>query len=189
MHLCIYTTVFILSSRQCQAISEFKGGFWCSWWSARLSDASTTYDVAIIGGGIVGLATAMALSRAGSDRAADFRLVVVETEGRLAQHQTGHNSGVIHSGLYYKPGSLKARLCTSGRESLYAFCKEHGVTHDPCGKLVVATDEKEVATLEMLAGRGEANGLDGMKWLNPTEIARAERFRGGRFVGATNWHC
>ncbi len=139
-----------------------------------MSDTSTTYDVAIIGGGIVGLATAMALSRASGDRAGDFRLVVVEAEGRLAQHQTGHNSGVIHSGLYYKPGSLKAKLCTSGRESLYAFCKEHGVTHDPCGKLVVATDEKEVATLEMLAGRGEANGLDGMTWLNPTEMRERE---------------
>lgn len=139
-----------------------------------MSDSSASYDVAIIGGGIVGLATAMALGRAAGDRAADFRLIVLEAEGRLAQHQTGHNSGVIHSGLYYKPGSLKATLCTSGRNQLYAFCKEHGVTHDPCGKLVVATDDKEIATLKMLAERGEANGLDQMEWLDSAGMRERE---------------
>ncbi len=130
---------------------------------------STTYDVAIIGGGIVGLATAMALSRFGG-----LRLIVVEAEGRLAQHQTGHNSGVIHSGLYYKPGSLKARLCTSGRTQLYAFCEEHGITHERCGKVVVATSDAEVATLQMLAERGEANGLDGLEWLDPAQLRERE---------------
>ncbi len=134
-----------------------------------MSNTATTYDLAIIGGGIVGLATAMALSRVGG-----LRLIVVEAEGRLAQHQTGHNSGVIHSGLYYKPGSLKAKLCTSGRTQLYAFCKEHEINHDRCGKLVVATNEKEVATLEMLAGRGEANGLDQLEWLKPAEMRERE---------------
>src|SRR5438477_576266 len=100
------------------------------------------YDVAIIGGGIVGLATAMELlSR--------FRisLVLLEAEDRLATHQTGNNSGVIHSGLYYKPGSLKARNCVEGREALYRFCEEAGISHEHCGKIVVATDASEMPAL------------------------------------------
>src|SRR5476649_503598 len=93
-----------------------------------------TVDVAIVGGGIVGMATALALSK---ERR--WSVIVLEAEQKLAAHQTGHNSGVIHSGLYYKPGSAKARNCAEGRERMYQFCQEHGIAHDRCGKLVVAT--------------------------------------------------
>src|SRR5881275_3262367 len=117
---------------------------------------SNACDVAIVGGGIVGLATALALS---SD---PLRLLVLEAEDHLAAHQTGHNSGVIHSGLYYKPGSAKARLCAEGRELLYRFCAEHGVAHERCGKLVVATEERELPALDELERRGRANGLQGL---------------------------
>src|SRR6188472_810983 len=106
------------------------------------------YDVAIIGGGIVGLATALALT-------SRYRLslLVLEAEDRVAAHQTGHNSGVIHSGLYYKPGSLKALSCVEGREAMYRFCQEHDVAHERCGKVVIATDEREVPRLEELHRR------------------------------------
>ena len=115
---------------------------------------TTNVDIAVIGGGIIGLATALALSkqRPGS-------IVVLEAEEEIAAHQTGHNSGVIHSGLYYKPGSLKAKLCIEGREMLYAFCEQQGIAYDRCGKLVVATTEEELPRLEALAERGLANGL------------------------------
>src|SRR5947209_15269537 len=96
---------------------------------------SPPFDIAVIGGGIVGMATALALTR--RTRAS---LVVVETEDRLAAHQTGNNSGVIHSGLYYKPGSQKARNCVQGREEMYRFCQEHGIAHERCGKVVVAVE-------------------------------------------------
>lgn len=127
----------------------------------------TQYDIAIIGGGIVGLATAMALvkqNQSGFQPA--VKLVVLEAEGQLAAHQTGHNSGVIHSGLYYKPGSLKARNCVEGREAMYQFCQEHGIAHDNCGKLVVALNENELPALNTLEERGHANGLAGIKRLN-----------------------
>src|SRR5687767_11328726 len=99
---------------------------------------SAPYDVAIIGGGIVGVSVANALLNAQSG----LRLVLLEAEENLGAHQTGHNSGVIHSGLYYKPGSLKAKLCAEGREAMYDFCREHGIAHDRCGKIVVATREE-----------------------------------------------
>jgi L-2-hydroxyglutarate oxidase len=111
------------------------------------------FEIAVVGGGIVGLATALALSEQQQS------VVVLEAEQDVAMHQTGHNSGVIHSGLYYKPGSLKATLCTEGRELLYAFCDEHGIAYDRCGKLVVALEEAELPRLEALAERGLANGL------------------------------
>ena len=119
------------------------------------------YDIAIIGGGIVGLATAMALVKQ-----SNVKLVVLEAEDHLAAHQTGHNSGVIHSGLYYKPGSLKARNCVEGREAMYRFCGEYGIAHENCGKLVVALSEKEKPALARLEERGHANGLQGLKKLN-----------------------
>ncbi len=119
------------------------------------------YDIAIIGGGIVGMATAMALVKQSK-----ASVVILEAEGHLAAHQTGHNSGVIHSGLYYKPGSLKARNCVEGRELMYQFCEEHGIAHDNCGKLVVATSEAELPALNRLEERGHANGLAGMRRLN-----------------------
>jgi (S)-2-hydroxyglutarate dehydrogenase len=131
--------------------------------------ATPSFDIAIIGGGIVGLATAYALApRYGS------RLVVLEAEGRVAAHQTGHNSGVIHSGLYYKPGSLKAKNCVEGREELYRFCAEHGVVHERCGKVVVATEPAELPALDELQRRGAANGLSGLKRLSPEELREHE---------------
>src|ERR671936_3049784 len=127
--------------------------------------SSTQYDVVIIGGGIVGLATAMAL-KSGS-RAS---LAVLEAEDRLAAHQTGHNSGVIHSGLYYKPGSLKAKNCVEGRELMYRYCADNGIAHERCGKVVVATAERELPALAELERRGTANGLKGLRRLGPAEL-------------------
>src|SRR5947209_15068802 len=127
------------------------------------------YDVAVIGGGIVGAAAARALAE--SARAS---LIVLEAEDRLAAHQSGHNSGVIHSGLYYRPGSLKAKNCVVGREAMYRFCQEHGLPHERCGKLVVATQESELPALEELERRGRANGLQGLRRLTPEEIRAHE---------------
>jgi L-2-hydroxyglutarate oxidase len=131
--------------------------------------SSQTFDVAIIGGGIVGLATARALVANRS-----LSLVVLEAEDRLAAHQSGHNSGVIHSGLYYKPGSLKARNCVQGREEMYRFCRERGIPHERCGKIVVATCQSELPALEELERRGRANGLAGLRRLDPTELREHE---------------
>jgi L-2-hydroxyglutarate oxidase len=104
----------------------------------------------------------------------DLSLVILEAEDRLAAHQTGNNSGVIHSGLYYKPGSLKARNCVQGRERLYHFCAEHGIAYDRCGKVVVATQESELARLDDLEERGRANGLLGLRRLSADEIIEYE---------------
>lgn len=130
---------------------------------------SPTYDIAIIGGGIVGMATAMELSQK-----TGASIVVLEAEDHLAAHQTGHNSGVIHSGIYYKPGSLKARNCTTGREALYRFCEEHGIAHDHCGKVIVATHTRELPALDTLEKRGLENGLVGLRRLNAEEIKEYE---------------
>ena len=133
-----------------------------------------TYEIAVVGGGIVGMATAMSvLARR------RVSLVVLEKENRLAAHQTGNNSGVIHSGLYYKPGSLKARNCTAGREALYRFCAERGIPAERCGKVVVATREKQLPVLEELWRRGEANGLTGLRRLQPEEIREIEPHAAG----------
>jgi L-2-hydroxyglutarate oxidase len=131
-------------------------------------------DTAIIGGGIVGLATAMAMAEAGHPS-----LLVLEAEDRLATHQSGRNSGVIHAGLYYRPGSLKARLCVEGREALYRFCEEHGIACRRCGKLVVATSERELAGLEALERRGRANGLQGLQRLTPEQLREHEPHAAG----------
>ncbi|MFZ5918563.1 MAG: L-2-hydroxyglutarate oxidase [Chloroflexota bacterium] len=127
------------------------------------------YDVVIIGGGIVGMATALALTQRPG-----LSLLVVEAEDRLAAHQTGHNSGVIHSGLYYKPGSLKARNCVEGREAMVHFCQQHGIAHERCGKVVVATSESELPALEELERRGKANGLQGVRRLGAKELREHE---------------
>ena len=127
------------------------------------------FDTAIIGGGIVGLATAMALSENGSRAVA-----VLEAEDRLGAHQSGHNSGVIHAGLYYRPGSLKARLCIEGREAMYRFCEEHGVACLRCGKLVVATTPSEMNRLVALEERGRANGLKGLRHLRAEQLQEYE---------------
>ncbi len=127
------------------------------------------YDVVIIGGGIVGTATAMSLHELG------FKSVLVlEAENKLAAHQTGNNSGVIHSGLYYKPGSFKAKNCVEGRELMYKFCEKHKIKHDRCGKLVVATKQEEIPQLQMLEERGKANGLTGIKRLTSDELKEYE---------------
>ncbi len=127
-------------------------------------------DVLIVGGGIVGLATAFRLLQC---RPAT-RLVLIEKEPAPARHQTGNNSGVIHSGLYYKPGSLKAANCRTGYQQLIDFCRKEGIPHDLCGKIVVATSESELPRLAELQRRGEANGLAGLRTLSSAEIREIE---------------
>jgi L-2-hydroxyglutarate oxidase len=127
------------------------------------------FDVAVIGGGILGLATAVALLQ--RRRRA---LIVLEAEERVAAHQTGHNSGVIHAGLYYRPGSLKARLCVAGREALYRFCRDRGVRHERCGKLVVATRPSDLPILRQLAERGHANRVGSLQWCSAEQIREFE---------------
>lgn len=128
-----------------------------------------TYDITIIGGGIVGTATGMAILKK-----RPCRLLILEAEDVLAAHQTGHNSGVIHSGLYYKPGSLKAQNCTTGRELLYQFCEEHEIPHERCGKVVVATSKEEIPALNELERKGTLNGLTGMKRLKKAALKEYE---------------
>lgn len=132
--------------------------------------STTDYDIGIIGGGIVGLAT----GRAVQARFPGCRLLVLEKEPQLAAHQTGHNSGVIHSGLYYRPGSLKARLCVEGREALYRYCVGKSIPHERCGKLVVATRAEEIPRLDQLHARGRANGLCGLVRLGGDELREYE---------------
>lgn len=126
-------------------------------------------DIAVIGGGIIGCATALAILEKH-----DCRLKVVEAEDHLAPHQSGHNSGVIHSGIYYRPGSLKARLCAKGREAMYSFCRKHGIRHERCGKVIVATSEEELPRLDDLEKRGRDNGLDQIERLDRKRIAELE---------------
>jgi len=148
-----------------------------------MSDTSKIYDIAIIGGGIVGTATALHLLKKGN-----YKIVILEAEDHLAAHQTGNNSGVIHSGLYYKPGSLKARNCTTGREMMYRFCEENNIKHDKCGKLVVATNKDEIASLNELEKRGKENGLKEIKRLSKEELKEYEPYVNGiegLFVGET----
>ena len=130
---------------------------------------------AIVGGGIVGLATAYRLSQ----RAPDARVTVLEKEDRVGRHQTGNNSGVLHCGLYYKPGSAKARLAVDGIRQMVAFCRENDIPHEICGKLVVAADEEEVPRLEDLFERGRQNGLEGLRRLGPEEMREIEPHVGG----------
>lgn len=122
-------------------------------------------DVVVIGGGIVGMATATALSR----RNPGSSVIVMEAARRVAAHQSGHNSGVLHSGLYYTPGSSKARLCVEGRRAMVEFCRSRELPIEASGKLVVATDDAEVARLDELERRGRANGLTGLRRLGPGE--------------------
>ncbi|MFN5636816.1 MAG: L-2-hydroxyglutarate oxidase [Flavobacteriales bacterium] len=128
------------------------------------------FDIAIVGGGIVGAATFYKLQK----RNPQLNLVLFEKEDLLSDHQTGHNSGVIHSGLYYKPGSLKARNCIQGRRELVAFAKEHGIPHDVCGKVVVATDEKELPHLEKIYQTGLQNEIEGLRKITPEEVKEIE---------------
>ena len=141
-------------------------------------------DVVIVGGGIVGLATALALLK----KSQSLKVIVLEKESSVARHQTGHNSGVIHSGLYYKPGSLKARNCLDGYAKLLQFCNENEIAHEVCGKIVIATSQSELGQLEMLYERGIANELVGVRKLNQNEIQEIEphcRGVAGLFVPQT----
>lgn len=132
-------------------------------------------SILIAGGGIVGLATAYRLA----ERFPQLRVTVLEKEEGVGRHQTGHNSGVLHCGLYYKPGSIKARLAVTGIRQMVAFCQENGVPHEICGKLVVAADESEMPRLDELERRGRANGLEGMRRLGPGEMREVEPHVGG----------
>jgi L-2-hydroxyglutarate oxidase len=132
-------------------------------------------SIAIVGGGIVGLATAYRLG----ERFPDARITLLEKEDQVGRHQTGHNSGVLHCGLYYKPGTTKARLAVSGIRQMVAFCQENAVPHEICGKLVVAADDSEVERLRNLHERGIANGLEGLRWLSLPEMREIEPHVGG----------
>ena len=129
--------------------------------------AAAAYDVLVVGAGIVGLAGARELLR----RHPGLRLALIDKEQCIGVHQTGHNSGVIHSGIYYAPGSLKAQLCVAGARELYAYCEQHGISTERCGKVIVATDESELGRLRALYERGVANGVEGL------ELVGAERLR------------
>ena len=132
-------------------------------------------QIIIVGGGIVGLATAYRLA----ERFPGARITVLEKEDSVGRHQTGHNSGVLHCGLYYKPGSAKARLAVSGIRQMVGFCQENGIPHEVCGKLVVAADESEVPRLRDLHERGIANGLEGLRWMGREEMREIEPHVGG----------
>jgi len=134
-----------------------------------------TYDIAVIGGGIVGLSFAMQAT----EKFPRLRVVVLEKEAGVARHQTGHNSGVIHSGVYYKEGSLKARLCVAGAREMVEFCSRHGIPHEVCGKLIVATNAEEAARLDDLLARGVANGLQGLRLLERAAMLEIEPHVGG----------
>jgi L-2-hydroxyglutarate oxidase LhgO len=133
------------------------------------------HDVTIIGGGIVGLAVALEITK----RFPQLSLLLLEKEVRVGQHQSSHNSGVIHSGIYYKPGSLKAKLCVEGARAMVEFCRAHGIPHQVCGKVIVATREDEFAGLEELRRRGEANGLTGLQSLGPEQLRETEPHASG----------
>ncbi len=133
------------------------------------------FDLAIVGAGIVGLATAMELVQ----RRPDLSIVVLEKEDRVAAHQTGNNSGVIHAGLYYKPGSLKAQMAVEGRRVMVEFCQEHDLPYELCGKVVVATQEEELPRLEELYRRGTANGVPGLERITGEQIQDYEPHAAG----------
>ena len=133
------------------------------------------FDITIIGGGIVGLATAYKIATSHPR----LRIAVLEKEPTLAGHQTGHNSGVIHSGLYYKPGSAKARTCTDGRKQLVAFAKQYGIPCEICGKIVVATSEKEMPNFERIFNNGIQNGIEGVAKISPAQIKQIEPYCAG----------
>jgi L-2-hydroxyglutarate oxidase len=133
---------------------------------------TTKYDIIVVGGGIVGLASAYKLNL----RYPDKKILLLEKEKTVASHQTGHNSGVIHSGIYYKPGSYKAKNCVEGRRELVQFAKEHHIAHDICGKIIVATKASELPYMHKVYQNGLANGIDGIETLNPAQIKEIEPF-------------
>ena len=132
--------------------------------------SNTKYDIIIVGGGIVGLATAYKLNQHNPN----LTILVLEKEKEVAAHQTGHNSGVIHSGIYYKPGSYKAVKCVEGRRELMSFVKEHNIPHDLCGKIIVATEESELAHMNKVFNNGIANGVEGIEMIDAKRIKEIE---------------
>ncbi|MBN2182454.1 MAG: L-2-hydroxyglutarate oxidase [Sedimentisphaerales bacterium] len=140
-----------------------------------MMNGNTDFDIVVIGGGIVGLASAYKITLSHPD----IRIAVLEKEDKLAAHQTGHNSGVIHSGLYYEPGSNKAKTCTKGRKELVAFAKKHKIPHEICGKIIVATAQKELANLERIYNKGRENQIEGIEKISPEQIKEIEPFCDG----------
>lgn len=130
------------------------------------------FDITIIGGGIVGMATAYKIQR----NRPDLRLLILEKEATLAAHQTGHNSGVLHSGIYYTSGSLKAENCINGRKQMVKFAQEHRISHDVCGKIIVATDTDELPAMERVYANGIKNGLGGIRKISTEEIPEIEPY-------------
>ena len=131
---------------------------------------SDQYDIAIIGGGIIGLSTAMHILQ----KRPTLKVVVVEKENTLAKHQTGNNSGVIHSGIYYKPGSWKSEFCVSGVTKIKEFCDDNEIEYVECGKTIVATSENELGRLQDLYERGQANGVPGLEMIGPERLQEIE---------------
>jgi L-2-hydroxyglutarate oxidase LhgO len=136
----------------------------------RLSSGVTSADLVVVGAGILGLAVA----REALLRYDGLSVLVLEKEDRVAVHQTGHSSGVVHSGIYYAPGSLKARLCVRGSRALYAYCEEHGIATERCGKVVVASDERDLARLDDIHARARANGVEGVTLLDEDDLREVE---------------
>ncbi len=132
---------------------------------------SKSYDVVVIGGGIIGLSTAMQIKL---EKYPDWRVAVVEKDSEIATHQTGHNSGVIHSGIYYRPDSQKAQFCVGGAKSLRRFCDENEIEYNQCGKVIVANNEAEVGRLQTLHERGIANGVEGLEMVGPERLKELE---------------
>jgi L-2-hydroxyglutarate oxidase len=137
--------------------------------------ADSSHKVIIVGGGIVGLAVALEITR----RFPHLHPLVLEKENRVGRHQSSHNSGVIHSGVYYKPGSLKAKLCVEGAQAMVEFCRQHGIAHQVCGKVIVATHEGEFPRLAELQRRGEANGLTGLRLIGTDALREIEPHASG----------
>jgi len=160
------------TSSPCAAIPCFRLSF-----CPRLTKLGTIVvtDVLVVGGGIVGLATAWRLQQARPG----VKVLLLEKEAALGRHQTGNNSGVLHAGLYYKPGSAKARMAVEGLQQMLEFCREHGIAHDQCGKVVVATEPEELPRLETLWERGNANGLKGLRKLTADQIKEIEPHAAG----------
>jgi L-2-hydroxyglutarate oxidase LhgO len=132
--------------------------------------SAASWDVVVVGAGIVGLASALAMT----EKLPGARIAVLDKEDEIARHQTGHNSGVIHSGIYYRPGSLRARLCVTGARRLVDYCRERDIPYELCGKVIVATDEREIPALDELERRGVANKVPNLRRLSPSELRTVE---------------
>ncbi|HYW33813.1 MAG TPA: L-2-hydroxyglutarate oxidase [Balneolaceae bacterium] len=133
------------------------------------------FDFTIVGAGIVGLSAAYKLS----EQYADAQILILEKENRVAAHQTGHNSGVIHSGIYYEPNSYRAKNCVNGRHQLVDFCREHDVAHEICGKVIVATEESQLPTLDQIFENGKENGIEGIRKIDARELQEIEPYANG----------